>query len=167
MGGHVDDPRHVTLHHDVVPLRRDARLRQQVPHVREVHRSAVEVVVGVVVVLGLLHPPADGDLVDAPDLLRVGGVDHLRPVECAVTVVEDDLDGRLPRAVCPVPVGVPRVVDQVRQLLGSDSAGACQPQREEDAVDDVRLAGAVRPRDDREVLVEGNLCLPPEALEVV
>ena len=87
VGGHVDYLGHVALHDDVVPLGRDAGLCQQVLDVGEVRRAPVEVVVGVVVVLGLLHPALDADLVDAADVLAAGRRDHLRPVESPVLVV--------------------------------------------------------------------------------
>ena len=80
---------------------------------------------------------------------------------------EDDGDAGLAGAGAVRLVLVAGVVDEVRQLLRADSASARESQREEDAVDDVALAGAVRAGDDGEVLVEGDSRLPAEALEVV
>jgi len=125
---------------DVVPLGRDARLREQVLDVGEVDRAAVDVVVGVVVVLGLFDAPADGNFVDVPDVLGAGGVDDLRALELAVGVVEDDLDAGFAFAAEVVLVlGVPWVVDQIRRFLGPDTRRAGQAQREQDGVDDVGL----------------------------
>jgi len=121
--GHVDDLGHVALHHDVVPLWRDAGGGKQVLHVREVHRPTVEVVVRVVVVLSLFDAPFDRDLGDAADVLRAGGGDDLRAVESPVLVGQDHRHRRLVRTVRGFAAVVAGVVDQVRELLGSDPAG--------------------------------------------
>jgi len=79
-GGHVDDLRHVALHHDVVSLGGHASLLEQALDIPQVHRPTVDVVVRVVVLLGLLDPAADGDFVDVADILGAGGTDHCRPL---------------------------------------------------------------------------------------
>jgi len=165
--GHVDDPRDVALHHDVVPLGGDAGLGEQVLDVREVHRPAVDVIIGVVVVLGLFDPALDGDLVDAPDVLGAGGALDLGPSEGSILVVENDCDARLARAADPVALVVGRVVDQVGELPCPDPPRAGESEREQDGVDDVRLARAVRAANGSKILIEGDPGLPAETLEVV
>jgi hypothetical protein len=167
VGGHLDDAGHVPLHHHVVPFRGDPGRGQQVLDVREVHRAAVEIVVGVVVVLGLLDPPLDPDLVDLLDGLGSDRRGDLGGRDGAVTVVECHLDVGLANAVV-VPVRlVGRIVDEVGELLGAHPAGPGQAQGEQDGVDDVRLPRAVRAADGGEVLVEGDPGGPSEALEIL
>ncbi len=117
--------------------------------------------------VGLFDPALDRDLVDIADLLRADGTDHLRSIERPIGVVENHLDDRLALALEGGPVLVAGVVDQVGQLLGANARGPGQPEPEQDRVDDVRLARAVGPGDCREVLIEGNPGLAPEAFEPV
>ncbi len=123
-GCHVDELRDVTLHDDVVPLWGDSGRREQVLDVTEVHRATVYVVVGVVVLLGFLHPAFDRDLVDIADRLRSGGGDNLTAREGPVAVVEHHLDTRLPVTLERLTLLVTRVVDEVGQFLGPDTGGA-------------------------------------------
>jgi len=139
VGRHVDDLGHVALHHHVVPLRRDAGLCQQILNVREVRRPTVEVVVGVVVILGLLNPALDPNLLDVADVLAAGGLGNLRAGEGAFTVVEHYRHGGL-----TLPAGrgalAARVVDEVSQLLRTDAACAGEAEREQHPVDNVGLS---------------------------
>src|SRR5207245_5637325 len=62
---------------------------------------------------------------------------------------------------------LPSVPNEVRQLAGPDRLRALRSEDEQDRVRDVALAGAVRTRDRREALEEGDRDLSPERLEVL
>src|SRR3990170_3845529 len=150
---HGDDLLDVPLLDEVVPLRGDPPVGEEAVELREGRLPVVDVEVGVV---AALHGGAQADVSRELDLVRLDGD---RPVR----VVEQEADLAGSRAF-PF---LPAVPDEVRELARADRLRALRAEHEKDRVGDVALARAVRPRDRRIALEEGNRDLAAKGLEVL
>ena len=120
---HVDDAEDVSLAHDVVAFRADARLRQEVVELGQGRRASVDLEVGVVV---LVVGARAADDAGERDLVLFDGND-------AVVVVEDEAD----RTFAGGLLLLPAVEDEVAQLAGADGLVRLGAQDEEDGIADV------------------------------
>src|SRR5207237_4148526 len=150
-GGHGDDPLDVPLLDQVVAFRRDPRVGQERVELGQGGLSVVDVEVRIV---PAIDGWAEADVAGELDLVRLDG-------DLAVRVVEDQADLAFVGAVL-VLAAVP---DEVRQLAGADRLRALRAEDEQDRVRDVALPGAVRARDRRISLEEGDRDFSTERLK--
>src|SRR5712692_3664540 len=151
--GHRDDPLDVPLLDEVVSFRRDARVGEEGIKLGEGGLPVVDVEVRVV---AAFDRGAQADIPRQLDLVRLDG-------DLAIRVVEDQADLTGIRALLVLGAAP----EEVRQLARADRLRALRTEDEQNRVRNVPLSGAVRTRDRRVPLEEGDCDLFAERLEVL
>ena len=163
---HRNNPGDVPLHHHVAALGIHPQAPQLGLQLLQVAAHPIGAVAAAVGAAGG-HPQAPGHRPFPlarlnPGALTGGLQAGFRPIRAPVPQVKAHRHRRL----SGLALADHAVVDQIRQPLGPHAAAAGQAQAKQNAVENIALAGAIRPRNHREALLQGDGYGAAKRLEV-